>query len=97
MKVSKITVDNQSYLGTIEGNVITGIANGNHSDYFKAKAMGELLTVTVGDAKNLVITNLTDVQQLEFKRVKSLWKLAEKRTNAHVTCGIFERLMSGGK
>jgi hypothetical protein len=97
MKVSKITVDGHHYLGTIKDNVITGVDSGSHSDYFKKKAMGELLTVTVGDAKNLIITELTDVQKLEFERVKSMWKLATKRTNAHITCDIFDRLMSGKK
>jgi hypothetical protein len=89
----KITVDRVNYLGTIDGNTIQGVTTPHFEDYIKAKALGELVTVTVGDARNLVITHFTDEQLLELDRVKSLYKLAEKKTLSTVTCQIFDKLL----
>ncbi len=92
-KLQRITVSGVNYLGTIKDGVIKGVTSPMFEDYIKAKANGELITVTVGDARNMVIISLTDKQQLDLERVKSLWKLAEKKTTSFITCQIFDKML----
>lgn len=93
MKLQKITVNGQNYLGTIKNNTITGSTSSSMSDYLKKEAMGQLTTVQVGDKGLITTVDLTNEQVVEFERLKSLFKVAKKQTKAYVTCQIFDTMV----
>lgn len=93
MKLQKITVNGQNILGTIKNNTIVGSTSSSMSDYLKNKAMGKLVTMTVGDKGTIVTTDLTAEQEIEFERLQSLFKAAKKQTKATITCQIFDKML----
>lgn len=93
-KVQIFEINGDKYIGTIKENVITGlVGNTSYPHYLGQKEMGNLRTIQIGNPDKLITTDFTDEQKLENKRVKSLLKLARKKTVAHVTCQIFDSLL----
>jgi len=91
-----------TFLGTIEGNVITGVSRDASrgymvmdclGDYITDKAKGKLTTVTIGDMGSISVQDLTEEQVIEFERLKSLFKVAKKQAKVQVQCDIFNKLV----
>jgi len=87
-----IKIDGTGYRGILDGNTFKGTKTMDLAKYIEERETGALQTLIIGDARNLVIAPLTDEEQLDLDRFESLWKLAEKKSKAWVTCQVFSKL-----
>lgn len=85
-------VNGQTFLGTIKENTITGHTELDLGNYISEKALGNLTTIKVADLGTLYTEELKPSKVIEFERLVSLYKLAEKKSLKHITVQLFKDL-----
>ena len=101
-KLRVVNVAGINYLGILNGRTLTGIhcstANENgFRQYFKARATGKLVTLEIGEGKDLVTQQLDDNQKIVFTMVESQWAAAAANAKGWLVSKVFEEMFSAGK
>jgi hypothetical protein len=95
-----VTLNGKIFLVTVKGKEITGIAVKNPDlpaashfrDYFKQKATGRLVTISIGEGKDIFTQELSDAQKIDFAMVTAQWAAAASMSEGWVTCKVFEEV-----
>lgn len=93
-----ITINDANYFGTLnsETRTFVGIATDGmegkslFGSYLKKKAVSGLVTVNIGEGRDLISAEMTDEEIIIFDMVKAQWAVAEKRSQGWLVGKVFE-------
>ena len=91
-----VEISLSNYFGTLEGRTFTGIATKDRdgkalfADYLKKQAVNGLVTIDVGEGRDIVSADLTDEESIVFDMVKAQWAVAEKRAQGWLIAKVFD-------
>lgn len=95
--VSFVEINDAQYIGTLDRNnrQFIGIPVDGRSGqslfaaYLEKAAIGDLVTIDIGEGRDLVSTKLTDQEVITYDMVTAMWKVAEKRSQGWLVAKVF--------
>ena len=90
------------FMGLAKDREVTGMkveegvpAEKTFREFFMRKAMGRLLTIEVGEGKDIISVQLSEEEHIKFDMVKAQWEAACRQSAGWLACQVFEDMFGG--